>query len=163
VRRLLSFGSASTEDAALELDQIIVSQRADHPRPSYFLAVERIATKKSIGNVGFEDHAGAAHGNSDIAGIGYASEASMLIINYAFELGASKVIAECDEKNSVGERVMKRCGMVPLDSEKTYQLGRRDEELSHGAKIRYDNHKQHKKRIKEKYSDEAPLIATEEP
>ncbi|MFT4799409.1 MAG: RimJ/RimL family protein N-acetyltransferase [Candidatus Azotimanducaceae bacterium] len=108
------------------MDQIIASQRADHPRPSYFLAVERISTKKTIGNVGFEYRASAAHCNSDIAeigyffepsswGNGYASEASMLIINYAFELGASRVIAECDEKNSASERVMKRCGMMPLD------------------------------------------------
>jgi RimJ/RimL family protein N-acetyltransferase len=41
-------------------------------------------------------------------------EASKLIIEYAFSLGAATVITECDVTNSASERVMQRCGMAQL-------------------------------------------------
>jgi ribosomal-protein-alanine N-acetyltransferase len=126
VRRFLSFGAASMEEAANELRRIVASQSINPPRPSYHLAVELVSTGKTIGNVGFEYRAGTASGNSDVAeigyffepfswGYGYAAEASILIIDYAFRLGAATVIAECDEENSASERVMQRCGMASLD------------------------------------------------
>lgn len=126
VRRFLSFGSDSMADAADELRGIVASQSMDHPRPSYFLAVELISTGKTIGNVGFEYRASAARDHSDVAeigyffepsswGHGYASEASKLIIGYAFHLGAATVIAECDQANLASERLMQRCGMARLD------------------------------------------------
>lgn len=127
VRRFLSFGSDSMKDTARELDSVVKSQSIAHPRPSYFLAVELISSGQTIGNVGFEYRRSSTGDDPDVAeigyffepsswGHGYASEASLLVIQYAFRLGAERVIAECDEKNSASENVMKRCGMTPLDS-----------------------------------------------
>lgn len=141
VRRFLSFGADSIEEAADELRRIVASQSVDHPRPSYYLAVELISTGKTIGNVGFEYRAGSAHDNSDVAeigyffepsswGHGYATEAAGLIIEYVFHLGAATVIAECDEANSASERVMQRSGMTPRDpispGRLLYGINRRD-------------------------------------
>lgn len=126
VRRFLSFGVDSIEEAAAELGSVIASQSPSQPRPSYFLAVELIATGRKIGNVGFEYRGGAADDGTDVAeigyfselsawGCGYATEASMLIIEYAFSLGAATVIAECDQQNVASEAVMRRCGMSLLE------------------------------------------------
>jgi RimJ/RimL family protein N-acetyltransferase len=114
VRRFLSFGSDSMKDTARELDSVVKSQSIAHPRPSYFLAVELISSGQTIGNVGFEYRRSSTGDDPDVAEIGYFFEPSSW--GHAFRLGAERVIAECDEKNSASENVMKRCGMTPLDS-----------------------------------------------
>ncbi len=49
-------------------------------------------------------------------GNGFASEAASLIIALAIDLGALRVTATCDARNTASERVMQRCGMVPQKS-----------------------------------------------
>jgi hypothetical protein len=62
VRIFLSFGVASIEAAAKELERIVASQTADHQQPSYFLAVEVSISSQTIGNVGFEYRSGVGTG-----------------------------------------------------------------------------------------------------
>lgn len=125
VRSFLDFGLDSISEANEELENIVNAQQQAHPRREYFLAVELLASGQTIGNVGFEYRPGAAGYGGDQAeigyffepeywGYGYATEASKLAIEFAFTLGASEVIAECDVKNNASEKVMNRCGLQRL-------------------------------------------------
>ena len=116
VNRFLTWGSSSLEQSATHLEEIIGAQ-TKVPRTQFFLALElKSFPGETIGDVGF------TWVEPDVAeigyfleyaywGSGYASEAASAIIKFAFELGATRVIATCNVENRASERVMKNCGM----------------------------------------------------
>lgn len=53
-------------------------------------------------------------------GLGYATEAARALLDYAFnKLNATKVIAQCDNRNIASEKVMKKLGMTLIDDKGT--------------------------------------------
>ena len=114
--RFLAWGSSSREESARQLE-IAVAAQAEAPRWKYFLAIEcNDQPGRTIGDCGFTwiEPGVAEIGyflEPEFWGFGYATEAAKLIIDLAFDLDASQVIATCDAANTASEKVMKRCGM----------------------------------------------------
>lgn len=121
VRKFISFGADSRAESEQHLKETVLPSQGQNPRLEYYLAVELKETGQTIGDVGFE---WKAPGLAEIGyffepsfwGAGYAVEAANLVIEYVFSLGASAVIAKCDENNTASEKVMQRCGMRPVTS-----------------------------------------------
>jgi RimJ/RimL family protein N-acetyltransferase len=120
VTRFISWGSANRADTASHLAETLAEQRAEF-RKKYFLAIAIKATDRTIGDAGFtwvEENV-AEIGNflePEYWGNGFATEAASMVIALAFDLGAHTVAATCDARNTASERVMQRCGMIPLES-----------------------------------------------
>ena len=116
VGKFIAFGANSREESEQHLHGTVIPSQNLYPRKEYFLAVELIESGQTIGNVGF-DWKGSK--SAEIGyffepsswGFGYAQEASNLIIQFAFDLGAESVLAACDEDNIASEKVMQRCGL----------------------------------------------------
>jgi RimJ/RimL family protein N-acetyltransferase len=92
-------------------------------RSRYHFAVELEGTGPVIGEVGFEwRFRPRALSEAEVGyflerefwGHGYASEAALLVIKFAFTtLGADIVTAACDPRNHASEQVMQGCGLRP--------------------------------------------------
>jgi RimJ/RimL family protein N-acetyltransferase len=90
-------------------------------RSRYQFAVELKPSSRVIGEVGFEwRFKPRALSEAEVGyflerefwGHGYATEAALLVINFAFTtLGADVVTAACDPRNHASEQVMQRCGL----------------------------------------------------
>ncbi len=70
-------------------------------------------------------------------GQGYATEAARALLEYAAQkLGMTKIIAQCDARNTASRRVMEKLGMKLLDSDgiRVYpQTGEEAKELTYAA------------------------------
>ena len=81
--------------------------------------------KKIIGGIGLEfiEDGAVEIGwvvRADFRGRGFATEAALAVKDYAFrELGARKIIAHCDSKNTASFCVMKKIGMSLIDKSGT--------------------------------------------
>jgi RimJ/RimL family protein N-acetyltransferase len=90
-------------------------------RARFYFAIELKASRKVIGETGFEWTPDADEERSgeigyflesEFWGKGYATEAALLDIDFAFAtLGACVIRAACDVRNSASERVMQKCGL----------------------------------------------------
>lgn len=118
---LASWRSGSREESARHLeDAVEQSKRIDRQR--YFFVTELIESCKVIGSAGFTIKARNQTGgiaeigyffHKEYWGMGFATEAAMMQIEYIFrELKLHKVIACCDKRNLASERVMQKCGMI---------------------------------------------------
>ncbi len=95
-------------------------------RSRYYFAIELEKTSRVIGEVGFEWRSKSrALSEAEVGyflerefwGHGYATEAALLVINFAFTtLGADVVSAACDPRNHASQRVMQKCGLRPEPS-----------------------------------------------
>jgi ribosomal-protein-alanine N-acetyltransferase len=114
-------GRRQHESSARPLDAC--TDQSQCARIRYYFAIETKEPCKVIGEVGFEwitDDSGGRAGElgyfleRDFWGHGYATEAALLVIDFAFEtLGANAVRAECDPRNAASEGVMRKCGLEP--------------------------------------------------
>ena len=90
-------------------------------RVRFYFAIELKASGKVIGETGFEwspDADGERSGEigyflqSEFWGNGYATEAALLVLDFAFAmLGVRTIRAACDARNSASEQVMQKCGL----------------------------------------------------
>jgi RimJ/RimL family protein N-acetyltransferase len=120
VTRFLSWGSANRADTASHLAKTLAGQRAAF-RKEYFLAIELKATGRIIGDTGFSwvEESVAEIGyflEPAYWGNGFATEAASMVVALAFDLGAQRVVADCDARNTASERVMQSLGMSPQKS-----------------------------------------------
>lgn len=96
---------------------------------------------KIIGGTDLEAQGGGVYEigwelNSAFRGMGYATEAAAAVLCFAFgTLGAKKVIAHCDSRNTPSENVMKKLGMKLTDSTLTrrYRTGEVSAELEYAV------------------------------
>lgn len=94
-----------------------------------------------IGGTDLEVQGGGAYEigwelNGEFRGMGYATEAAAAVLGFAFgTLGAEKVIAHCDSRNTASENVMKKLGMKLTDSTQTrrYRTGSVSGELEYAV------------------------------
>lgn len=93
-----------------------IAQQTAVPRSKYFFAIVWADTAEVIGDVGFTI---TATGTGDCGwflrrkywGHGYATEATKLIIQYAFgSVGLDRLSASCSLANPASEKVMLNCG-----------------------------------------------------
>jgi RimJ/RimL family protein N-acetyltransferase len=88
-------------------------------RVRFYLAIELKASERVIGETGFQWTAEEEREGEigyflerEFWRNGYASEAALLVIDFAFRmLGARRIRAACDTHNSASERVMQNCGL----------------------------------------------------
>jgi len=120
VTRFLSWGSASREESARHLAECLEDQRAAE-RERFFLAVALRESGRVIGSAGMH-YRSRSHGGGEGGlgyflepaawGHGYAPEASLLLVDYGFDmLGMEKISASCNTDNAASERVMQKVGM----------------------------------------------------
>ncbi len=126
-------GRRQPESSALPLDACAEQSRCARTR--YYFAIEIKEPCQVIGEVGFEWIPAGAEGRAgelgyflepDFWGHGYATEAALLVIEFAFAtLGANAVRAACDPRNTASEGVMRKCGLEPDPGvNRTHQLVR---------------------------------------
>ncbi|OGV45260.1 MAG: hypothetical protein A2X46_14750 [Lentisphaerae bacterium GWF2_57_35] len=99
-----------------------VAQQADGERRKYFMAVVLKGSDEMIGDVGITRN---ERGFGDMGwflrraywGKGYATEAVLLLIQYAAErLNLKKIFASCHRANKASERIMIKCGFTLFTS-----------------------------------------------
>ena len=122
VNRFLSWGTRTRAESAQHFRETLQAQRAK-PRTKYYLALElKAAPGLTIGDAGFTwmDPQVAEIGyflEPAYWGRGYATEAAQIVIALALELGAKRILASCDARNTASEAVMQRCGMQAVRSQ----------------------------------------------
>lgn len=92
---------------------------------------------KVIGNITLEIKEAEAEmgwiSNKEYWNNGYMSEAVMAVIDYAFQhLNIHRIIATCTEKNIASFKVMEKCNMVKIKTEKNHKS------LRHGTEVTYN-------------------------
>ena len=103
------------EELTKRLDTVSLSDEGDH----LCLAVEHPELKRVMGEVFLfwrsKDHQQAEVGyafNPAYAGEGYATEATRVMVDFAFGvMGVRRVFARCDARNVASYRLMERLGM----------------------------------------------------
>ena len=126
VAEYLSCLPVSDEEAYHNLVDAI-SQQSEDNRAGYFMAVVLNDTQEVMGNVGI------TRGKDTIGNIGwflrlrfwgrgYATEATLLMIRYGFEIiGLKKLVGSCHRENKASERVMEKCKFY-LTNEKAHRI-----------------------------------------
>jgi len=135
VNHFILWAATNRVDSEKQLAEAVRTQ-GEEPRTKYFLALELLTHPgTSIGDAGF------TWISPEVAEIGYflepvywgkglATEAAKAIVDFAFEQGATCVMATCSAQNFASEKVMKRCGMIksksPDVNRLAYQIMRGD-------------------------------------
>ncbi len=119
VVRYMPFGPNTEQDSRDFVARAIAEQSVD-PRANYALALTLRETGVFIGGASVGGEAGFAGGDAGLGyclersawGKGYATEAALALIEFAFErLGAHRVHAGCDTRNTASARVLEKVGM----------------------------------------------------
>ena len=119
VVRYMPFGPNTERQSKEFVEKSIAEQRAD-PRVNYALALTLRETGDFIGGATVAGEAGIPGGDAGLGycldrsawGKGYATEAARALIEFAFEsLGAHRVHAGCDTRNTASARVLEKVGM----------------------------------------------------
>ena len=127
VNHFLSWGTRTRHGSERHLLDVLEAQRED-PRQKYYLAIELLnAPGRTIGDTGFS---WVDDGTAEIGyflepaywGRGYATEASQIVIDLAFQLRARLVIATCDARNVASAAVMQRCAMTKQSTDNPARL-----------------------------------------
>ncbi len=120
VTQYLTWRTFNREESLIRLAEALQENEV-FPRIKYFFAIVRKENDVIIGEAGFTITSKAEYGGiADLGyfllksywGLGYASEAVRLMIDYCFNiLNLHKIIASCESENAASLKVMEKCGM----------------------------------------------------
>ena len=119
VVRYMPFGPNTEQESRDFVARAIAEQQVD-PRVNYALALALRETGAFIGGASVGGEVGFPGGDIGLGycldrgvwGKGYATEATLALIDFAFEkLGAHRVHAGCDTRNAASARVLEKVGM----------------------------------------------------